>query len=52
MAGRLFTNWWAKMGPYYTKAYPEIFVGLGIMEFLYYKLSYGGKKAVKNKPSH
>lgn len=43
MAGRLFTSFWAKMSPYYTKAYPEIFVGVGIMTYLYYKVSYGGE---------
>ncbi|XP_071369308.1 ATP synthase subunit ATP5MJ, mitochondrial [Centroberyx affinis] len=52
MAGRLFANWWAKVGPYYSKAYQEMWVGLGIMTYLYYKVSYGGKKAVKDKPAH
>ncbi|KAJ0026695.1 hypothetical protein NQD34_017695, partial [Periophthalmus magnuspinnatus] len=53
MAGRLFASYWAKVGPYYTKAYQEVWVGLGIMGYLYYKLSYGGKKAVKDsKPAH
>ncbi|CAG5928381.1 unnamed protein product [Menidia menidia] len=48
MAGRAFANWWALMGPYYTKAFPEMWVGVGIMTYLYYKVSYGGKKAVKD----
>ncbi|KAK7906755.1 hypothetical protein WMY93_015367 [Mugilogobius chulae] len=53
MAGRLFASYWAKVGPYYTKAYQEMWVGLGIMGYFYYKLSYGGKKAVKDsKPAH
>ncbi|XP_077443618.1 ATP synthase F(0) complex subunit j, mitochondrial [Stigmatopora argus] len=52
MAGTMFSRWWTKMGPYYTKAYPEIWVGVGIMTCVYYKLSYGGKKAVKDKPAH
>uniref|UniRef100_A0A4W5KS10 Zgc:193541 n=1 Tax=Hucho hucho TaxID=62062 RepID=A0A4W5KS10_9TELE len=47
MAGRVFTSWWAKMSPYYTGAYQEMWVGLGVMTYLYYKVSYGGKKAVK-----
>ncbi|XP_072217855.1 ATP synthase subunit ATP5MJ, mitochondrial [Leuresthes tenuis] len=52
MAGRLFANWWAVVSPYYSKAYQEIWVGVGIMAGLYYKVSYGGKKAVKDKPAH
>ncbi|XP_062293351.1 ATP synthase subunit ATP5MPL, mitochondrial [Scomber scombrus] len=52
MAGRAFASWWSKLGPYYTKTYQEIWVGLGIMTFLYYKVSYGGNKAVKDKPAH
>ncbi|XP_041721157.1 ATP synthase subunit ATP5MPL, mitochondrial [Coregonus clupeaformis] len=52
MAGRVFASWWAKMSPYYTGAYQEMWVGLGVMTYLYYKVSYGGKKAVKGKPAH
>ncbi|XP_017267305.1 ATP synthase subunit ATP5MPL, mitochondrial [Kryptolebias marmoratus] len=51
-AGSAFGNWWSLMRPYYTKAYQEMWVGIGIMTVLYYKVSYGGKKAVKNKPAH
>ena len=43
MAGRMFANWWSKMGPYYTKAYQEMWVGMGLMTFAYYKISYGGE---------
>ncbi|KAJ8410345.1 hypothetical protein AAFF_G00203260 [Aldrovandia affinis] len=52
MAGGAFSAWWVKVAPYYTKAYQEMWVGLGIMTYLYYKVSYGGKKAVKGKPGH
>lgn len=31
------------MGPYYSKAYQEVWVGLGIMTYAYYKVSYGGE---------
>ncbi|KAL2082296.1 hypothetical protein ACEWY4_022114 [Coilia grayii] len=58
MAG-VFGRWWGKVSPYYTKAYQEMWVGVGIMTYLYYKVSYGGKKAVdssahavKSAPSH
>ncbi|PWS20998.1 hypothetical protein DKP78_25900 [Enterococcus faecium] len=52
MAGA-FSRWWTKMSPYYTKAYQEVWVGLGIMSYVYYKVSYGGKKdAVDSKPAH
>lgn len=43
IAGNMFAGWWNKMRPYYTKAYQEMWVGLGIMTFLYYKVSYGGE---------
>uniref|UniRef100_A0A3B4DCG7 6.8 kDa mitochondrial proteolipid n=1 Tax=Pygocentrus nattereri TaxID=42514 RepID=A0A3B4DCG7_PYGNA len=48
MAGGVFAGWWSKLGPYYSKAYQELWVGVGIMTYLYYKVSYGGKKAVKS----
>uniref|UniRef100_A0AAY4AXB5 6.8 kDa mitochondrial proteolipid n=1 Tax=Denticeps clupeoides TaxID=299321 RepID=A0AAY4AXB5_9TELE len=48
MVSGAFAGWWAKMSPYYTKAYQEMWVGVGLMTFLYYKVSYGGKKAVKS----
>lgn len=31
------------MSPYYTKAYQEMWAGVGIMTYLYYKVSYGGE---------
>uniref|UniRef100_A0A3P9MGK1 Zgc:193541 n=2 Tax=Oryzias TaxID=8089 RepID=A0A3P9MGK1_ORYLA len=52
MAGQAFQKWWSLMSPYYTKAYQEMWVGVGIMTYLYYKVSYGGKKAVKSSKYH
>ncbi|KAJ8009221.1 hypothetical protein DPEC_G00086640 [Dallia pectoralis] len=52
MSGRAFATWWTKVRPYYAGAYQEMWVGVGIMSILYYKLSYGGKKEVKGKPAH
>ncbi|XP_078516392.1 ATP synthase F(0) complex subunit j, mitochondrial isoform X2 [Lissotriton helveticus] len=52
MAGQALTAWWARMRPYYTKVHQEMWVGVAIMGYFYYKLSYGGKKAaVKDKSS-
>ncbi|XP_059212557.1 ATP synthase subunit ATP5MPL, mitochondrial [Centropristis striata] len=51
MAGNAISAWWVQMRPY-AKAYKEVWLGLGIMTFLYYKVSYGGNKAVKDKPAH
>lgn len=48
MAGRVFANWWSKMGPYYTKAYQEMWVGMGLIGYFYYKLSYGGKSKTES----
>uniref|UniRef100_A0A3Q2DPA9 Uncharacterized protein n=1 Tax=Cyprinodon variegatus TaxID=28743 RepID=A0A3Q2DPA9_CYPVA len=37
MAGQAFAKWWSAVGPYYTKVYQEMWVGVGIMTYLYYK---------------
>ncbi|KAM7367650.1 hypothetical protein PAMP_013935 [Pampus punctatissimus] len=52
MAGRILSNWWGKVSPYYAKTNKQIWVGVGIMTYLFYRLSHGGKKAVKDKPAH
>ncbi|KAJ1108143.1 hypothetical protein NDU88_005525 [Pleurodeles waltl] len=52
MSGQALSAWWFRMRPYYTKVHQEMWVGFTIMGYLYYKLSYGGKKAaVKDKSS-
>ncbi|XP_032811776.1 ATP synthase F(0) complex subunit j, mitochondrial [Petromyzon marinus] len=43
-----FALYWSKMRPYYLNAHPQVWVGVGVMFFLYYKLSFGGNKAVKS----
>lgn len=43
MAGQVIANWWSKVGPYYTKTYRQIWVGIGLIGISYYKLSYGSK---------
>uniref|UniRef100_A0A8C5Q3C7 Uncharacterized protein n=1 Tax=Leptobrachium leishanense TaxID=445787 RepID=A0A8C5Q3C7_9ANUR len=44
MSGKAISAWWTSMRPY-AIAYKDLWVGVGIMGFLYYKLSYGGKDA-------
>ncbi|XP_069805749.1 ATP synthase subunit ATP5MJ, mitochondrial [Dendropsophus ebraccatus] len=52
MLGKAFAAWWSVAKPYYTKAYQELFIGIPIMGYIYYKLSYGGKKAVKDSSKY
>ncbi|XP_069772642.1 ATP synthase subunit ATP5MJ, mitochondrial [Narcine bancroftii] len=47
MAGRAVAEWWFKMKPY-ALAYRELWPSLAITAVLFYKISYGGKKAVKD----
>uniref|UniRef100_A0A3Q2PNQ4 6.8 kDa mitochondrial proteolipid n=1 Tax=Fundulus heteroclitus TaxID=8078 RepID=A0A3Q2PNQ4_FUNHE len=48
MVGSAFSRWWTKLGPYYTKAYPEMWVGVALTAVLYFKISYGGNKPVSH----
>ncbi|XP_029281253.1 ATP synthase F(0) complex subunit j, mitochondrial [Cottoperca gobio] len=52
MAGSAFASWWTRMSPYYTKVYQEVWVGMGLITLVSYKLAFGGKKAVDSKPAH
>ncbi|XP_037541539.1 ATP synthase subunit ATP5MPL, mitochondrial-like [Nematolebias whitei] len=51
MAGQAFSNWWKIARPY-VKAYREVWIGFGIVSVVVYKIKYGGKKAVADKPAH
>ncbi|XP_061854702.1 ATP synthase subunit ATP5MJ, mitochondrial [Colius striatus] len=42
---------WRPMKFYFTTVYQEIWVGVAITAYVYYKISYGGKKAVESKSS-
>ncbi|XP_051477687.1 ATP synthase subunit ATP5MJ, mitochondrial [Apus apus] len=42
---------WKAMKFYFTTVYQEIWVGVALTAYAYYKISYGGKKAVANKSS-
>lgn len=46
-----FTKTWRHMKIYYTTVYQEIWVGLALTSYVYYKLSFGRKKAVADKSS-
>ncbi|XP_033991365.1 ATP synthase subunit ATP5MPL, mitochondrial [Trematomus bernacchii] len=49
MAGSVFASFWTKMSPYYTKAYQEVWVGVGLYTFAYSRIAYGGKKTEDTK---
>ncbi|XP_044870129.1 ATP synthase subunit ATP5MJ, mitochondrial [Mauremys mutica] len=48
---KYFTKTWRHMKIYYTTVYQEIWVGLALTSYVYYKLSFGRKKAVADKSS-
>ncbi|XP_034055003.1 ATP synthase subunit ATP5MPL, mitochondrial [Gymnodraco acuticeps] len=52
MAGSAFASFFTKMSPYYTKAYQEVWLGVGLYTFAYSRLAFGGKKAEDAKPAH
>lgn len=40
------SRWWETQRIYYTQVYQEIWVGLALTTYVYYKISYGGKICV------
>uniref|UniRef100_A0ACB8G5X2 Uncharacterized protein n=1 Tax=Sphaerodactylus townsendi TaxID=933632 RepID=A0ACB8G5X2_9SAUR len=46
-----FAKWWEPQKFYYTKVFQELYVGLAVTGYIFYKISYGGKKKVADKPA-
>ncbi|XP_010394013.1 ATP synthase subunit ATP5MPL, mitochondrial [Corvus cornix cornix] len=42
---------WRPMKFYFSTVYQEIWVGIALTSYAYYKISYGGKKSAGNKSS-
>ncbi|KAM6336072.1 ATP synthase F(0) complex subunit j, mitochondrial [Podargus strigoides] len=51
MVQNMIPKSWRAMKLYFTTVYQEIWVGLALTGYVYYKISYGGKKAVTDKSS-
>lgn len=47
MTGGFFANWWTQMRPY-ARLYVDVWPGVALVGYLYYKVSYGGELKISS----